>query len=76
MKGSQMPNIKIDNKEYAIESLSDECKAQLASIQFVELELVRLQAQAAALQTAKAAYLQALQASLPAIGGSVTIKLS
>ncbi len=71
-----MPTLKIDNKEYDLDSLSDECKAQLASIQFVEQELVRLQAQAAALQTAKVAYLQALKSSLPAIGGSDTIKLS
>ncbi len=71
-----MPFIKIDNKEYDLESLSDECKAQLASIQFVEQELVRLQAKAAALQTAKAAYLQALKNSLPVVGGSDTIKLS
>ena len=71
-----MPSIKIDNKEYDLDGLSDECKAQLASIQFVEQELVRLQAKAAALQTAKAAYLQALKSSLPAVGGSDTIKLS
>ena len=71
-----MPNIKIDNKEYDIDTLSDECKAQLASIQFVDQELARLQAQAAVLQTAKAAYPQGLKASLPVLGGSDTIKLS
>ena len=71
-----MPNIKIDNKEYDIDTLSEECKAQLASIQFVDQELARLQAQTSVLQTAKIAYLQALKASLPVIGGSDTIKLS
>ena len=71
-----MPTLKIDNKEYDLDTLSDECKAQLASIQFVEQELVRLQAKAAALKTAKGAYLQALKASLPVVGGSDTIKLS
>ena len=71
-----MPTIKIDNKEYELDSLSEECKAQIASIQFVEQELARLQAQAAVLQTAKAAYLQGVKASLPVIGGSDTIKLS
>ena len=71
-----MATIKIGNKEYDLETLSDECKAQLASIQFVEQELVRLQAKAAALQTAKAAYLQALKNSLPVVVGSDTIKLS
>jgi hypothetical protein len=71
-----MPILKIDNKDYDLDTLSDECKAQLASIQFVEQEFARLQAQAAALQTAKAAYLQALKSSLPVIGASDTIKLS
>ena len=71
-----MPILKIDNKDYDLDTLSDECKAQLASIQFCEQELVRLQAQLAALQTAKASYLQALKSSLPIIGGSDTIKLS
>jgi hypothetical protein len=76
MKGTKMPNIKIDNKEYDLETLSDECKAQLTSIQFVEQELARFQAQAAVLQTARTAYAKALKSSLPAIGGSDTIKLS
>ena len=71
-----MAILKIDNKEYDLDTLSDECKAQLASIQFVEQELSRLQAKTAALQTAKAAYLQGLKASLPVVGGSDTIKLS
>jgi hypothetical protein len=76
MKGYKMATLNIDNKEYDLDTLSDECKAQLASIQFVEQELARLQAQAAALQTAKNAYLQALQKSLPVMGASDTIKLS
>ena len=76
MKGTKMPSIKIDNIEYDLDTLSDECKAQLASIQFVEQELTRLQAQTAVLQTAKAAYLQGLKASLPVMGGSDTLKLS
>ena len=71
-----MATLKIDNKEYDLDTLSDECKAQLASIQFVEQELARLQVKAAALQTAKGAYMQALKASLPVVGGSDTIKLS
>jgi hypothetical protein len=68
--------IKIDNKEYDLDTLSDGCKVQLASIQFVEQKLARLQTKGTALQTAKAAYLQALKASLPVLGGSDTIKLS
>ena len=71
-----MPTIKINNKEYDLDILSEECKAQWASIQFVEQELARLQAKAAVLQTAKAAYHQALKESIPVVGGSDTIKLS
>jgi hypothetical protein len=70
-----MTQITIDNKQYELESLSDDAKAQLASIQFVDSELVRLQAQAAALQTARMAYAKALNGVLPVIGGSDTLKL-
>ena len=70
-----MTQITIDNKQYELESLSDGAKAQLASIQFVDAELARLEAKAAAFQTARMAYSKALQATLPAIGESDTIKL-
>ena len=62
--------ITIDNKQYDLDSLSEDAKAKLASIQFVDSELARLQAQAAAYQTARAAYSKALQATLPANDGS------
>jgi hypothetical protein len=71
-----MSTFKIDNKEYDLDTLSDECKVQLTSIQFVDSELARLQAKAAAFQIAKAAYLHVLKAFLPVIGGRDTIKLS
>lgn len=60
-----MPTITIDNKPYELDSLSNEAKAQLVSIQFVDSELARLKAQAAALQTARMAYAKALQELLP-----------
>ena len=68
-----MTTIRIDDKEYAIDSLSQEAKNQLASLQFVDNELARLQAQMAALQTARMAYAKALQESLPNFEGD-TIK--
>ena len=55
----------IDNVDYETDKLSDEAKAQLVSIQYVDQELARLQAQAAALQTARIAYANALKAALP-----------
>lgn len=70
-----MTTITIDNKEYDLNTLSDEAKAQLASIQFVDAELARLQAQAAALQTARIAYCNELQKHLE-IFSSDTIKLN
>lgn len=69
-----MTTITIDNKQYDLDSLSNEAKAQLASIQFVDAELARLQAQAAALQTARNAYAKALTAALPALPAGDTIK--
>ena len=47
-----MPTIKIDNLDYDSDTLSAEAKAQLVSLQFCDQELARLQAQAAAYQTA------------------------
>ena len=70
-----MTTITIDNKQYDLDSLSSDAKTQLASIQFVDAELARLQAQAAALQTARNAYAKALQAALPALPQSDTVKL-
>jgi hypothetical protein len=75
MKGLNMPIIKIDGKDYDLDQLSNETKAQLASLQFVDAELARLQAQGAALQTARMAHAKALQAALPALPQSDTIKL-
>ena len=60
-----MPTIKIDNVDYDSDTLSSEAKAQLISMQFCDQELARLQAQAAAYQTARQAYAKALQAALP-----------
>ena len=62
-----MPAIKIDNRDYDLDTLSEEARAQLQSLQFVDSELARLQAQAAVLQTARMAYAKALQEALPTL---------
>jgi len=59
-----MTTIKIDDKEYDFDKLSEEAKAQLLSLQFCDQELQRLQAQAAAYQTARIAYAKALNEAL------------
>ena len=71
-----MPSIKIDNVDYDTDKLSDEAKAQLVSLQFCDQELQRLQAQAAAYQTARMAYAKALQAALPTPTIGDTIKFN
>ena len=60
-----MTTITIDNVAYDLDTLSADAKAQLMSIQIVDQELARLQAQAAALQTARIAYSKALSEALP-----------
>ncbi len=60
-----MTTLKIDNIDYDLDSLSNDAKAQLQSIQFVDQELARLQAQIAVLQTARNAYLSGLKSLLP-----------
>jgi hypothetical protein len=59
-----MAKITIDEKEYETDDMSDEAKAQLQSLQFVDNEIAREQAKTAALQTARHAYAQALQEAL------------
>jgi hypothetical protein len=71
-----MPKITIDNQEYELDNFSTEARAQLASLQYVDAELMRLQAQMAAMQTARMAYAKALQAALPTMPESDTIKLN
>ncbi len=62
-----MTTITIDNQDYDLETLSDEAKNQLVSLQFVDAELQRLNAQAAVLQTARLAYANALKNALPPV---------
>ncbi|MDI3489992.1 MAG: hypothetical protein PWP11_1269 [Thauera sp.] len=71
-----MPIIKIDNVEYDFDTLSDDAKARLASIQFVDQELARLRAQVAAMQTARNFYVNVLKAALPVVSVGDTIKPS
>ena len=71
-----MTSIKIDNIDYDTDKLSGEAKAQLMSLQFCDQELQRLQAQAAAIQTARMAYSKALQVALPSVPAGDTLKFN
>jgi len=60
-----MTTVTIDNVEYAVDSLSEDAKNQLVSLQFVDQKLAQLNAEAAAYQTARIGYANALNAALP-----------
>lgn len=62
-----MPKITVDGIEYNTEDLTDNGKAQLASLQFLEVQMVKLQSEIAVYQTARASYSNALQAELEKI---------
>lgn len=70
-----MVKILIDNIEYDSETFSTQAKAQFQSIQFVDSELARLQAQASVLQTARNTYLNALRAEVQKNGGVLSPSL-
>ena len=71
-----MTTLKVNNVDYDMDTLSKEAKDLLVSPQFCDQELQRLQAQAAALQTARQTYAKALQAALPTEPIGDTLKFS
>lgn len=60
-----MSIITIDNKEYKLDDLSEDAKAQITSIQVVDQKIADLNTQLAIMQTARNAYAQALTSLLP-----------
>ena len=56
--------ITIDDVEYDLTELSEEAKAQIASIQFVESQLQQLNSEWAVSDTARIGYSNALRAEL------------
>ena len=59
-----MAKIKLDDVEYDTEDMSDNAKAQLASLQFNEAHINRLKNELAIADTAKIAYVNALKREL------------
>ena len=55
-----MPMITIDGTEYDTDQLSDEAKAQLVSIQFVDRKIEELKNETTVLQTARKVYASTL----------------
>jgi hypothetical protein len=62
---TDQPKITVDGKEYLIDSLSDDAKAQLGALNLVDRKIADLQQEVAIMQTARNAYAQALAAALP-----------
>ncbi len=65
-----MVKIKIDDVEYETDDMSDNAKAQVASLQFNEAHMNRLRNELAIADTAKIAYVNALKAELEKNSGS------
>lgn len=59
-----MPKINVDGVEYNTEDLSDNGKAQLASLQFLQVQMQKLNNEIAVYQTAKNSYIAALKTEL------------
>lgn len=59
-----MPKITVDGTEYNTEDLSDNGKAQLASLQFLEVQMSKLNSEIAVYQTARNSYIAALKSEL------------
>jgi hypothetical protein len=60
----KMPKITVDGIEYNTEDLSDNGKAQLASLQFLEVQMNKIKSEIAIYQTARNSYVAALKAEL------------
>ena len=56
-----MAEIKINDKSYDLDNLSENAKKQIASLQFVQSEILRLNAKLAAFKTAEIAYSKAIE---------------
>ncbi len=69
-----MATIKIDGQDYDLDQLSEEAKAQIASIQAVDMKLNELKRDTAIVMTARNMYVQALKKSLEQPEASEPVK--
>ena len=59
-----MPKITVDGIEYNTEDFTENGKAQLASLQFLEVQMHKLKSKIAVYQRARNSYVAALKADL------------
>ena len=71
-----MPMININGRQFDLDTLSDDAKAQLGMMQVVDMEIQRLEGQLAIHRTARNAYSKALIEAVPllAFGDRETIE--
>lgn len=63
-----MPKITIDDMEYNTEDLTENGRAQLASLQFLEGQMQKIRNEMAVYQTAQRTYVAALKAEIEQSG--------
>ena len=63
-----MPKITIDEIEFHTEDLTENGRAQLASLQFLEGQMQKITQEIAVYQTAQVAYAQELKAEIAKVG--------
>ncbi len=61
-----MPKITVEDIEYNTEDLTENGKAQLASLQFLEAQMNKLRSEIAVYQTARNSYISVLKTELEA----------
>ena len=60
-----MPSVIIDDKEFDLDDLSDEARAQMESLRVCDIKIAETQQLMAMLQTARNAYASALKELVP-----------
>ncbi|MFA5546953.1 MAG: DUF6447 family protein [Porticoccaceae bacterium] len=63
----QDPTITIDGKQYQLSSFSEDAKGQLASLRYIDQQIVDLQNQIAIYRTARLQYAEKLKTELSAV---------
>jgi hypothetical protein len=65
MADEKLQTVTIDGKEYALDTLSDEVKAKITNVRFVDAEIARLRNQLVLCQAARAEFSRRLLDDLP-----------
>ena len=72
MADNAIKSVTIDGKEYLADALSDQAKAKIANLQFVDAEMLRTRNQLIMLQAARVEFARQLQNELPSDGDSMS----